>query len=204
MATWARMEVFLFIVVSLLYLLFVKQKKRTKKFIYFAMPIIFVMILVVLYIYITGNSTIKAHLRFNELVDRLVFFYVQYKQLRDTLKTEAFLHRQQMLGFFISAARTNAWLVAIGTLLNRFLETLLYLFAFVYALGFTGLWHHIKHNIQVRYFVVLSLCSILLLYIQTLSTWWIEYRHMYILIIPSFINYWIWNRIYTPLFNQEV
>jgi hypothetical protein len=92
-----------------------------------------------------------------------------------------------MLGFFISAARTNAWLVAIGTLLNRFLENLLYFFAFVYAIGFTGLWHHIKHNIQVRYFVGLSICSILLLYIQTLSTWWIEYRHMYILIIPSLL-----------------
>jgi 4-amino-4-deoxy-L-arabinose transferase-like glycosyltransferase len=187
MAAWARIEVSLFIVVSLLYLLLVNQKERIKKFIYFAMPLIFIIILLALYIYIFRESTLKTHLRFNLFFDRLIFFYVQYNYLLDTLKHEAFFHRHQMLGFFISAARTNAWLVAIGTLLNRFLETLLYLFAFVLAIGLTGIWRRIKQNIQVRYLVVLSLCSILSLYIQIVSTWWIEYRHMYFLIIPSFL-----------------
>jgi 4-amino-4-deoxy-L-arabinose transferase-like glycosyltransferase len=187
MASWARMEIFLFIVVSLLYLLLVKQEERIKKFIYFAIPIFFIMILIGLIIYLTGNRSIMAHLRINELLDRLVFFYIQYQQLRDTLKHEAFLHRQQMVGIFISEARTNAWLVGIGTLLNRFFETLLYLFALAYAGGLTGLWQHIKQNIQARYLVVLSLSSLLLLFVQVFSTWWLEYRHMYILIIPSFI-----------------
>jgi 4-amino-4-deoxy-L-arabinose transferase-like glycosyltransferase len=187
MATWARMEVFLFVAVSLLYLIFVKQKDRIKKFTYFAIPLIILMILVVLYTYITRNSTIMAHLRFKELVDRLVLFYVQYKQLRDALKNEAFLHRNQMLEHFILAARTNAWLVVIGTLLNRFLETLLYIFAFVYVIGLVGFWQRIKLNIQARYIAVLLFFSILLLYIQIVSTWWIEYRHMYIMIIPSLL-----------------
>jgi 4-amino-4-deoxy-L-arabinose transferase-like glycosyltransferase len=187
MASWARAEILVFIVVSLLYLLLVKQKERFKKLFYFAGPIIFIIILIGLYIYLTRNSTIKAHLRINEFVTRLLYFYVQYKNLRDTLKNETFLYRNQMVGLFISAARTNAWLVALGTLLNRFLETLLYLFAVVFALGLAGIWSRLKHHIEIRYLVVLSLCSILLLYIQTLSTWWLEYRHTYLLIIPAFV-----------------
>ena len=187
MAAWARIEIFLFIVVSLLYLLFVKQEKRVRKFIYFAGPIIFLMSVLGLYLYINRNSTLMIHLRFNEFVDRLVFFYVQYKSLRDILKNEAFLHRHEMLGLFISAARNNAWLVNIGILLNRVLETLLYLFALVLALGLPGIWHHIKRNIQARYLVVLSIGAILLLFFQIFSTWWIEYRHTYLVIIPSII-----------------
>lgn len=187
MAAWARIEIFLFIVVSLLYLLLVKQEKQIRKFIYFAGPLIFFMSVLGLYLYINRNSTLMIHLRFNEFIDRLVFFYIQYKALRDTLKNETFLHRHQMVGLFISAARNNAWLVNIGILLNRVLETLLYIFALVWAVGLPGIWQHMKRNIQARYLVVLSIGSILLLFVQIFSTWWIEYRHTYLLIIPSFI-----------------
>ncbi|MBI4768127.1 MAG: glycosyltransferase family 39 protein [Deltaproteobacteria bacterium] len=187
MAAWARIEVFLFIALSFLYLLFVKQENRIRKLIYFAGPLIFFLSGIGLYIYINRDSALMAHLRFKEFVDRLVFFYVQYKSLRDALKSEAFLHRHQMVGLFITAARNNAWLVDLGVLLNRVLETLLYLFAFVLAVGLPGIWKHIKRNIQARYLVVLSLGSMVLLFVQIFSTWWIEYRHTYLLIIPSFI-----------------
>ena len=80
MASWARAEIIVFIIVSFLYLFLVKQKERFKKLFYFAGPIIFIIILVGLYIYLTGNSTIKAHLRLNEFVTRLLYFYVQYKE----------------------------------------------------------------------------------------------------------------------------
>jgi hypothetical protein len=99
-------------------------------------------------------------------MNRFLFFYVQYQDLMDTLKNEAFLHRHRMMGFFIDQARANAWLIGLGTLLNRFLENLLYIFALVWAIGLTGIWRRIKGNLQVRYLVVLSISAILLLYLR--------------------------------------
>jgi hypothetical protein len=121
------------------------------------------------------------------IVDKITSFYPQYKQLLDTLKTEAFLNRHQKLGLFISEARTNVWLIPIGILLNRFLETLLYIFACLFLIGFVGIFEHIKRNTQVRYLLLLSIVSVVLLYMNILYTWELDYRHIYIAIIPSFI-----------------
>ncbi|MEW6185252.1 MAG: glycosyltransferase family 39 protein [Thermodesulfobacteriota bacterium] len=187
MASWARAEVLLFFGISFLYLLLIQQEGRVKKFSYFAGPILLFLAFFGFYSYLIPKSSFKAHLRFTEFVDRLLFFHGQYQSLIQSLKTEAFRHKGEVMGFFLSAAKTHAWLVALGTLLNRFLESLLYIFALVFALGLPGIGRKIKESLPIRYLMILSALSLLLLYVQVLSTWWIEYRHMYFLILPSFI-----------------
>ena len=108
-----------------------------------------------------------------------------------------------MVGFFISAARTNAWLVALGTLLNRFLETLLYLFALVYAVGLTGIWPPSNTTSKS-----VTLRVILMFYLVTIYS---DPQHL-VARISSYVHpdrtflyyYWIWDRTHTPLFNEEV
>jgi hypothetical protein len=187
MAAWARAEVFLLVCISLFFLLLIKQKGRIRKSFYFVVPIFIFLFFLGLYSYLTPKSSFIAHLRFTEFVDRLLFFQSQYQNLIQSLKNESFRHRGEVMGFFLSAARTNAWLVAVGALLNRFLESLLYIFALVFAAGIPGMWRQIRESRPIGYLMILSTLSLLLLYVQVLSTWWIEYRHMYILILPSYI-----------------
>jgi len=187
MASWSRIEASLFIVVSLLYLLIGGRKGNVKSVVLFSSPLFTIIASGLTYCYLARDIDIMARLRLDDIIERLTTIGYNYKEVRATLKQQAFLNRDTMLGFFLLEARTNAWLVALGTLLNRLLESLLYLYAIPLIFGLRGFCQRRKGDPTPPYFIALIILILLLLYTHIVKQWWIEYRHVTLFIISACI-----------------
>ncbi len=185
MAAWSRIEASLFIVVSVLYLLTARRKGNLKSLVFFTVPLLVIGMSGLLLANATRKVDITARLRLNDIIDRFLMIKSQYQGLREILKYEASWNGNSVFGFFLSEARTNIWLVALGTLLNRFLESLLYIYAIPFVLGVRNSVQRISNNPVIIYFMVLISSTCLLLYIHVFAFWWMDYRHAALFIIPS-------------------
>lgn len=186
MATWARVEAFLFVIVSCLYILAINKKQRIQKFAIFITPIVFIIIFT-----ISGASLfhISIH-RFNrtgEILHKLPYALHQYKILSKDMAYLAQKEHKRNLPFFLPEARNNIWLIAMGTLLNRALEAFFYPYFLIFLIGLAGIKEKIKNDLRVFYLTLLTGFAVLLLYFHILQTWMIYYRFLAIVIFPAFI-----------------
>jgi hypothetical protein len=143
------------------------------------------------YLCVTKDTTIKSHMRLATIVDKFTTHYAGYKYIINSLSNIAFIYRFEMIGSFISEAKTNAWLLPIGMLINRLLESLLYIYAAVLFIGIYVFNNINRKSLYDRYIVIMLIAYIMLFYIHIISSWWIDYRHICIVLIPCclFIGY---------------
>ena len=186
-ASWSRIEASLFIVVSLLYLLIAGRKGNVKSVVLFSSPLLIILISGLTYCYHAGKYDFITRLRLDDIIERLTTIGSSYKEIRSTLKHHAYMNRDTMLGFFLYEARTNLWLVALGTLLNRLLESLLYLYPIPLIFGLRGFCHRWRNDPTLAYFMALIFTILLLLYTHIVKQWWLEYRHVTLFIISCCI-----------------
>jgi hypothetical protein len=182
-AIWARIEAVLFLAVTLGYLCF-QNKRKAIKILIFLSPLLAIGLLSIAGLMISGMSFNDLH-RGNEIAGKFIEPIRQYQKLAHSLKELVWSSPNPFMAFFLPEARNLIWLIAMGTLLNRFLEAFFYPFIVFYVLGLSGIHRKFRSDSRLLYLAILTVSGLTLLYMHTLQTWMLYYRFFGIVMIPS-------------------
>jgi predicted membrane-bound mannosyltransferase len=186
LAAWTRIEAILFFAVSFGYLLF--KDRNIRKIIIFVSPAIIVSIGVILLTCLKDVSSDELH-RGNEVFKRLTNLFSRYSTIRGELKELAGGmdgKTQVALKLFLADARTNIWLIALGKLANKILETVFYPLFIPVLIGLCK-FRKIKEDPRIIYFMLLVISSLLVLYLYVFEYFILQGRYVTLFILPSFV-----------------
>lgn len=187
MATWTRIEAIVLFVISFIYLIW--KERSLSKIIIFTSPVV-AAIALALVIGNLINMSIYELQRVNDVVKGALNSLSNYVALRNKLKElEQGIDGQayKMLKFFLKEARMNIWLVALGVLLNRILETFLYVLIVPSIIGLSKL-KKIKEDPRFSYFLLLIASAFFVMYLSIIfHNWELEYRYVVIFALPSIV-----------------
>lgn len=202
MAAWARIEMGLMIPVTLAGMIVDGTGQYLRRSGAFLMPIIPVFIIgVVACLGSTGNNILFA--RIQEIVENISSPFLNYRELSLQLDNITQQQDNTFSRLFLPEAENNIWLVAIGTTVNRSLEAFFYPYFVLYLIGLTKLRQRFAVTPRIRLFFIAAVAGLIILYLQLLSVWILEYRYFAIVILPSMvfagfgveqINQWVFNR----------
>ena len=131
------------------------------------------------------SPTVLSTFRLQGLPNYLLAMPDQYQNLRQTLAILPLPGNNDILSRFIPEARNLAWLVGLGTLFNRILETLTYFFFVIAIFGlFAG--KQQKNQELTSLFWGLTCGAVFFLYIAVLTIWTLEYRYTMLVLLPLF------------------
>ncbi|MFC1857953.1 ArnT family glycosyltransferase [Thermodesulfobacteriota bacterium] len=185
-ATWARYEALLFIIVSSLFLLLSKEENKLKTLTVFVSPFIAVVIFFLLGNLIFNFSGDSFH-QILVILEKISGPAVQYNQLRTSLDLLMAEQKISLLILFLPEAKNLIWLIALGTVLGRFFEAFFVPFALVFLLGFGGVRKKCKDDPRVFFCVLTVISGMVLLYVHILSSWVMENRFFALVIYPGAI-----------------
>jgi len=187
MATWARVEAFIILIATCLYILLF-LKKRFVSLILYLSPLIVVAAGITFFSQVLGFDTNRVN-RIPEITDKAPHLFKPYQDLVAELEEiERGLPDQALQSRgFISKARNFAWLIALSTLLVEFLEGFFYPFCLVLFIGFHGGWQKLTCREELWYFTILIVFGWVLLYLYLIQGWLIDGRFLAIVTFPLFI-----------------
>jgi len=185
-ASWARIESVLFVLVSSIYLLAVPQEKRIEKLVFFTLPLIgslFLIFSAVLFL----NKPLEHTLRLCELVNKLSAPIIAYENLRSGLAELMIQPLEGVMPHFLHKARHLVWLVALGTVVKYMISAYFYIFFIIFVLGLGGIWHRLKEDRRILYLSLIALSAFMLLYLHVVQMWMMFDRFWAIFILPAFM-----------------
>ena len=185
-ATWARIEAVLFLAVTLGYLLCIQHHRRMINILIFLSPLLAIVFFSLAWRMLSDLPLNELH-RGHEIAGKFIAPIRQYQNMAESLKTLAWSSPNPFMEYFLPEVRNLIWLIALGTLLNRFLEAFFYPFVVFYMIGLSGIHRKIRSDSRLFYLAVLTASGLALLYVHTLQTWMLYYRFFGIVMIPSAI-----------------
>lgn len=184
MASWARIEASLLIVFSLLYLGAIKQEMKVKKILAFLMPIIGLLLLFFMTYFLSRSYLSTDISLISTITSKFTSPLSQYHNIQNKLSEIAGINRYDTFGYFVSEIKKNVWLIALGSLLNRCLEAFFYPFFAVCIVGIYSSLKSIYSDKRMIYMAYISSIMLLMLYCHMFRSWFIDYRHVCLLILP--------------------
>jgi len=183
-AAWARIEVILFLGVSVLYILFLEREKKFLKLFSFIAPPLLILLLS-----FTGlkflDTSIGDLFRADEILSKFSAPIHGYNAIRASL---AALMNQPVIGpfeMFLEKARLLVWFIALGTLLIYVFAAFFYPYFFIFTLGLPGIGSRMKGDRRVVYLMLLCVFALALLYAHLLQTWTIGSRFFAPFMLPA-------------------
>lgn len=186
MAAWARIEAILYIIISCVFLLVVRQEKRIQRVVFFTLPAILLVFLLFTSLSFFDFSS-QSFFRLEEIGDKLSEPLVQYKYLRADLKDLASQTPDGGLPHFLQKARNMIWLVALGTVARHVVDVYFYPFFVIFLVGLVGARRRLKEDPRILYLALNSAFALALLYVHLVQTWMIFYRFAVLFLFPSFM-----------------
>ncbi len=186
MGTWARIECFLFIIISCAFLIFSGQKRKWFSLFSFLVPVLMILAFGLVYIYIS-HTDILALLKPERLLSRPVEFFSKYSELRHHLKILAEHEPDGFSPFFFPIVRNLLWLIALAALAVRIVETLFYVFFILLIIGMAEARLHIFRDSRLLYLSFLSLTALPVLYSQIIYNWAMTSRFTMLFLLPAFV-----------------
>ena len=182
-ATWARIEaVVSFPSIVLFLFIFSKNKKRVLLICTGAAAILIVLGIFLEFFYDT--SLLKLY-RLDEVTDKFIEPYKQYKYLRDTLADRLNKNPKEYADHFIVNARHQIHFVAFGTLLSNACEAFFYPFLVFFVLGFYQIGKKLKDDPRLWFFIIMAFSGVCIVYVHLVQHWMIEYRYFALIIIAT-------------------
>ena len=186
MAAWARIEAILFVFISFIFILFIKQDKKIKRTSIFAIPVVLVLLLGIFGIMIS-NVSVNDFYRGHEIKTKFSAPIIQYTNLRQSLAELMNQPLAHNLPAFLHKARNLVWLIDLGTLVRYAVRSYFYPFFLIFIIGLGGAWGKIKEDRRILYLSFIAVSALVLLYMHVLQTWMMFDRFFAIFIFPSFI-----------------
>ena len=184
LATWARIESLLFLIVTLGDLFIFEKSSRYKSILIFLSPVILIAALSVTGLMVSGLA-LNDFLRVNEIGGKITAIFYSYRALSASLGSMASSTANPSLRFFLPEAQNLIWLIAFGVLLNRFFESFFYPFVVFYVIGISRSYKKSASDSRILYLMMLTVSSFMLLYVHTLQTWMLYYRFMVMALLPG-------------------
>ena len=186
MAAWARIEAILYIIISCVFILAVRQDKRIQRIVIFTLPAILLMSLLFISLSFFDISS-QNFFRLEDIGDKLSEPLTQYKNLRAGLKDLVSQTPDGGLPNFLQKARNMIWLVSLGTVAKHAVDAYFYPFFIIFLVGLAGARRKLKEDPRVLYLVLNSAFALFLLYVHLMQTWMISYRFAVLFLLPSFL-----------------
>jgi len=188
LATLSRIEAILYLIVSCSRLLVIGEEQKFKRLAIFLLPPALLLFFFLVGQMIINPSGINWH-RLKDVPSNLLASTANYQQVRVHLK-EFLSHPPAGIpsGFFDNA-RTLFWFIALGTIMNNTVEAFFYPFFLIFIIGLMGrgTWEKIREEKNVRYFAILAVSAVVVLYVYVFINWEMVNRYLALLILPSFI-----------------
>ena len=184
MATWARIEGLLFIVVSCFFLLVAEKNEKIKKFSFFILPLILILIISFSGAMVAGFSVSDFYQGYRIILSLTepIMHYIRHQEIVTVIADTS---GDGFARFFLRDAANLMWFLGLGVLMFTVLETFFYPFVLAFAIGLGGIWNKIKTDRRVLYLCMLVVAGFLLLYVNLLQLWMIYNRLMLMVLIPS-------------------
>lgn len=187
LAFWTRIEGIVFLGVSASFLLLGGMpRQRIKRCFLFCAPILITFLILLLALQWKGFAPGKIF-RFQELSDRFFTYFESLSELRAQLTAIISQPPASIRNFFIEEARNSIWLVGLGVLVNRFLESLSYLYALFFLAGIRLTIIECGKDRRVLYLLLCCIGLLIIFYYQILVYWMLYYRMMATLLLPASI-----------------
>jgi 4-amino-4-deoxy-L-arabinose transferase-like glycosyltransferase len=186
MAAWARIEAILYIIISCVSILVVRQDKRMQRITVFTLPAILLILLLFASLSLFDIST-QSVFRLEDIGDKLSEPLVQYRNLRADLKSLITQTSNGGLPHFLQKARNMVWLIALGTVAKYVVDAYFYPFFLIFLVGLAGARRKLKEDSRILYFVLNSVFALALLYVHLIQTWMMFYRFAVLFLLPSFV-----------------
>jgi len=186
MAAWARIEAILFVFVSFVCILFVRQDRKIQRTSIFAIPVVLVLLLGMFGLMISDMCVDDLH-RGYEIKTKFSAPVIEYNNLRQTLAELRNQPLDENLRAFLHKARNLVWLVGLGTLFRYAVRAYFYPFFLIFIIGLGGVWGKMKEDKRILYLASIAAFALLLLYVHVLQTWMMFNRFIAIFILPSFV-----------------
>lgn len=185
-AAWTRVEFFIFVACSPIYILMDREEKRLRRASVFLLPA------VVIFFAAIGSQLLLHPERVNwyRLVDipqRASAFLSQYHEIRAQLAELTSHPKAGIPTEFFDKTRDILWFVGFGVILQNILEAYYYPFFLFYLMGLGAMGQRIRGDVRVLYFCLLVPAVFLLLYCYLFVYWQMENRWFSIALFPSFI-----------------
>ena len=186
MASWARIEAILFILVTCAYLLAVPQEKRIKKLTIFTMPFAFILAFVLSGALFFDTSLVDT-IRLGEVGNKFAAPFIKYEILRSNLSELMAQPLTEGIPHFLHKARHLIWLIALGTLVKYMISAYFYLPFILFILGLRGIWKGVKEDRRVLYLSLTAFSVFMLLYLHVIQTWMMFDRFWTIFMLACFL-----------------
>lgn len=185
MATWARVEGILFVVVSCVYIAVVRQDRKFEKLLIFTMPVFAIMFFVISGLIINVSS---LHIfRHQEIIGFLSSPFAGYEYLRVGLESLKDYAQGPVKPYYIDWVRHLVWFIALGILLTSVVWAFFYPFFFVFIIGLLGIWERFKKDRPTLYFAFLGIGALIILYMFILRSQMMSTRFLVLFLLPSSI-----------------
>ncbi|MBN1931458.1 MAG: glycosyltransferase family 39 protein [Desulfobacterales bacterium] len=186
MGAWARIEGFLFILVSIIYLILSRQDKKWQQTFFFLLPFIVFSFFSIFYVVFSAHDILTL-LKPERILSRGVEFLSRYQDLRQNLEALADQNPIGFSPFFLPRVRNLIWLIALGTVCVQIVETLFYFFFIVLILGIVQWIRQIPKDSRLIYLSLLSISALIVLYFQVIYNWAMASRFVYLFLFPALI-----------------
>jgi len=185
MGTWARIEGALFILVSISYLLIIKQEDIRRRLFFFLAPVLFLSLPAVGYMLIFNRDSLT--LSDSRILMMPLNVVIGYQELREKLGCLTEQNIADISPYFISRIRSLIWLIALATLCVQITETFFYFFFPVFLYGIAGSKERIRKDSRLVYLSLLSVAAYALLYAQIIYNWVMVSRFVALFIFPAYV-----------------
>ncbi len=184
MASWARIESFVFILVGCVCLLTVPEGRRIRKAVAFAVPLMGALLLI-LWAVIFLDKPLVETLRLHDIVDKLSAPVLAYEALRSGLEGLMEHPLDGVTPHFLHKTRELVWLVALGTVVKYMIKAYFYLFFILFILGLGSVWHRLREDRRILYLSFTAVSLFVVFYLHVIQTWMMFDRFWTIFMLPA-------------------
>lgn len=190
LAAWARNEFLLAFVTTALYIAVTSKGSRVRNTVLFLAPPLLLGVVAGILSIAWGNHGVDA-LQLNRITNKSLTAYglnplSKLANLKASIYATA-VNAPPPLRFFLSDAASLAYLIAFVSLGPRWLEATVYLYGIIIIVGYLSIKSALVKDSRFSYFFLLVTVGVLLLYVQMLMHWVVEYRYFGIVIVPAAI-----------------
>ncbi|MFP4040822.1 MAG: ArnT family glycosyltransferase [Desulfosudaceae bacterium] len=183
-AAWARIEASFFLFITFIYMIFTSKGHRIKNLLSFSAPILVLSVIGSIIIILLNLPLIKI-LRLDMPISVLSGFSTDYNTIRVVVDELAKTQPNIKVNRFLEQASDFVWIVPLGPMLDTLAEKFFYPYVLIFFAGFCGLQKRIQEDRRIIYFLFLCISVFFMLYIFTLSRWYMEDRFLNNLILPA-------------------
>jgi hypothetical protein len=184
LAAWARIEAIFPLFATAVFLCFKGRNHFLRRLLTFLLPVLTLGILV-LVVMSTSGVPMDRMLRIDDIMARAAAVPDAYQAIRSATGDLAGSQSDDRTRLFLLEAKTNIWIIALGTVVNRFLESFFYPFVPFFLIGYFCFNDQRLRNWRWRYLLGSALVGWIVLYFHLINTWILEYRFMMLVFLPS-------------------